>query len=267
MRARHFFLFAYLMAFAAVGCFAQAGEFREPWTRERAAIVLDPFQGNTIDWVQVATEPRVVAVIHRATIGGRRDTRYAERREEAKRRGYLWGSYHLGKPGDPVKQADFYLETVQPAADELLALDIESLNTSTDISLDDAVRFIARIKEKTDRYPLVYGNDNVIRTITRRFGKDSVFSKTPLWYARFRRDIPNFPTGTWDTYTLWQFSSEINCTPARPSNCLLRVPGTNTDMDINVFNGSAEELKRRWPFGKPEEPANPAPAPDGWRRR
>src|SRR4029079_13426049 len=125
---------------------------------------------------------------------------------EAKRRGYLWGSYHLGRPGNPVRQADFYLESLWPAAVEALDLDIESLNASTDMSLDDARRFIERIHEKTGRYPLVYGNDAVIRAISARFGKDEVFSKTSLWYARFRREIPNFPKGTWGTYTLWQFS-------------------------------------------------------------
>jgi len=251
MRARPSVYGTVLVISMAAISLAQSGEFREPWTRANAAIVLDPFQGNTIDWDRVVTEPKVVAIIHRATSGNRKDTKYAERKEEARRRGLLWGSYHLGKPGNPVRQADFYLEMVKPGADEVIALDIESLDPSTDISLDDAARFIERVKEKTGRFPLVYGNDNVIRTISTRFGKNSVFSKTPLWYARFRRDIPNFPKGTWDTYTLWQFSSEINCTPARPSDCLFRVPGTQTDMDINVFNGSAEELKSRWPFGQP----------------
>jgi lysozyme len=251
MRSRYLLYSTVLVISTVAISFAQPSEFREPWTRANAAIVLDPFQDNTIDWDKVVKEPKVVAVIHRATIGSRKDTKYAERKEEARRRGLLWGSYHLGKPGNPVGQADFYLETVRPAADEVLALDIESLNPSTDISLDDAVRFIERIKEKTGRFPLVYGNDNVIRAISNRFGRNSVFARTPLWYARFRREIPNFPRGTWDTYTLWQFSSEINCTRARPSACLFRVPGTQTDMDINVFNGSAEELRSRWPFGQP----------------
>jgi Glycosyl hydrolases family 25 len=267
MRSGPWYGSAVLIASTAVLCFAQTSEFREPWKRADAAIMLDPFQENTIEWDKVATEPKVVAVIHRATIGSRKDTKYVERRQEAKRRGFLWGSYHLGKPGDPIKQADFYLDTVKPATNEALALDIESLNNSTDISLDNARRFIERIKEKTGRFPLVYGNDAVIRAITTRFGKDDVFSKTLLWYARFRREIPNFPKGTWDTYTLWQFSSEINCTPEKPEACLIRIPGTKADMDINVFNGSAAELKSRWPLGSSEQPANPAPAADGWRRR
>jgi GH25 family lysozyme M1 (1,4-beta-N-acetylmuramidase) len=224
-------------------------EFREPWKREDAAIVLDPFEGNSIDWDKISTEPKVVGIIHRATIGSKADEKYAERREEAKRRGLRWGSYHLGRHGDPVRQADFYLDTVKPAADEVLALDIESLNAKIDISLDDARRFIQHVKERTGRSLLIYGNDSVIRTISSRFGKDGIFSKTHLWYARFRKEIPNFPTGTWDTYTLWQFSSEINCKPEQPDACLIRVPGTKTDMDVNVYNGSREELQSQWPFG------------------
>src|SRR4029453_3866228 len=58
-----------------------------------------------------------VAIIHRATIGDRADRKYAERRDEAKKRGYKWGAYHLGKRGDPLKQADFFLETEKPAGE------------------------------------------------------------------------------------------------------------------------------------------------------
>jgi GH25 family lysozyme M1 (1,4-beta-N-acetylmuramidase) len=230
--------------------FAQTGEFEEPWKDERVAIVIDPFQGNSIDWEQLAGDQRVAGIIHRATIGGRKDTGYAERREEAKRRGYKWGSYHLGKPGDPIGQADFYLDTVRPAEDEVIALDIESLNPATDMSLANAIRFIQRIKEKTGRYPVLYANHAVVKEISNRYPGDSLFSKTPLWYARFKSRVTDFPTKTWNAYTLWQFSSEINCQPTHPEKCLYRVPGTQTDMDINVYRGTVEELKANWPFGR-----------------
>ena len=244
---RYLFGLVLCLSVAAV-CLAQTGELQEPWKSENAALVLDPFQDNSIDFDKVATEPRVVAIIHRATIGSRKDTKYAARRDEAKRRGYRWGSYHLGKPGDPIVQADFYLATVQPGEDEVMALDIESLNASTDMTLANARRFLLRVQEKTGRLPMVYGNDAVIRKISTSFGKDDVFSKTRLWYARFLQKIPNFPRGTWETYTLWQFSSEINCTPARPDACLIRIPGTQMDMDVNVFHGTVDELKAQWPF-------------------
>src|SRR6185369_15341639 len=100
--------------------FAQSPDFNEPWKNPNIALAIDPFEGNAIDWDQLATDRRVVAIIHRATIGDRVDKKYAERKIEAKKRGYKWGAYHFGRPGDPVKQADFFLETVKPEADDLI---------------------------------------------------------------------------------------------------------------------------------------------------
>ena len=67
--------------------FAQSPEFNEPWKKPNVALAIDPFEGNQIDWDKLATEKRVVAIIHRATIGDRADKKYAERKIEAKRRG------------------------------------------------------------------------------------------------------------------------------------------------------------------------------------
>jgi GH25 family lysozyme M1 (1,4-beta-N-acetylmuramidase) len=245
IRVSLMFLFLLL---ARTFTFAPTADFDRPWTDPTTAIVLDPFEGNSIDWDKVLTDTRVVAVIHRGTIGSRKDTLYKTRRDEAKNRGYKWGSYHLGKPGDPIVQADFYLATIAPADDEVMALDIESLDTDRDMSLADARRFIKHIREKTGRYPMLYANHAVVKEISLKFPHDEVFSKTSLWYARFKSQVTDFPTATWDTYTLWQFSSEINCKPAHPEDCLYRVPGTKTDMDVNVYRGSVAGLKAKWPF-------------------
>lgn len=240
-------LFLTLLLFGAfLVCFAEADKFQEPWKDDRTAIVLDPFEGNSIDWEQLSTDQRVVGMIHRATIGYRVDKEYFNRKYEAKNRGYKWGSYHVGRPGDPIKQADFYLKTIKVPEDEILALDLESLDSSKSMSLEDACLFIKHIKEKTGRYPLVYGNRLVINAITELYGNDEIFSKTPLWYARFKRTISDFPLGTWDSYTFWQFSSEINCKPTETGSCLYLVPGTQTDMDINVYNGSVDDLRKNW---------------------
>jgi lysozyme len=233
----------------ACSAFAQSPEFSEPWQNPKIAIAIDPFEGNDINWDELATDTRVVAIIHRATIGDRVDRKYAERRDEARKRGYKWGAYHFGKPGDPIKQADFFLATVKPGKDDLIALDLESTDAK-DMSLDEARVFIKRIKEKTGRYPLIYANNEVAKAISQQYGADDVFAKTRLWYARFKRNVTDFPPGTWKTYTLWQFSSEQNCSPAKRSACLYTVPGTEYDMDIDVYNGTIEELRSRWPFNK-----------------
>jgi lysozyme len=242
------FLLPFLILFSGAFTFAQTGDFNQPWTDPTIAIVLDPYEGNSIDWDKVATDTRVVAVIHRGTIGSRKDALYKTRRDEAKNRGYKWGSYHLGKPGDPITQADFYLSTMAPTGDEVMALDIESLDADRDMNLANARRFVQRIKEKTGRYPMLYANQAVVQEISLRFPHDEVFSKVPLWYARFKSRVTDFPTATWSTYLLWQFSSEINCVAAHPENCLYRVPGTKTDMDVNVYRGSVADLKAKWPF-------------------
>ena len=233
---------------AAVAFVGAQTEFNAPWTRPDRAIVLDPYQDNSINWNAMAADKSVVGIIHRASIGMRTDTRYHERRAEALKRGYRWGSYHLGRRGDPTAQADFYLDFTKPAADEVIALDIETLDTSVDMSLDDAKVFMMRVSSRTGRLPMIYANHAVVSEISRRFRADAVFSKASLWYARFRQTIPDFPRGTWSTYSLWQFSSEINCKASAPQSCLYRVPGTQPDMDVNVCNGTFTDCRTRWPF-------------------
>ncbi len=224
---------------------AQPSEFQQPWLDSTRALLIDPYHGNPIDWDQLATDTRVVAVLHKATQGFRVDPEFAGRRTIAKSRGYKWGAYHLGIPGDPVAQADFFLETTGIHADEVYALDLEDLNPAKSMPLDSAVKFIERVREKTGRYPLVYCNRVVLDGIAEKFDSGSVFARCPLWHARFRKDIPDFNTKTWQTYAIWQFSCELNC--SEKGDCPYRVPGTKADMDINVYNGTREDLLEKWP--------------------
>src|SRR5712672_1375715 len=137
---------------STLSAFAQSPEFNEPWKDPNIALAIDPYEKNDIDWDKLATDKRVVAIIHRATIGDRADRKYAERRDEAKKRGYKWGAYHFGRPGDQNKQADCFLKTVKPEGGELMALDLGSVDKGKDMSLEEARVFIKRIKEKTDRH-------------------------------------------------------------------------------------------------------------------
>jgi hypothetical protein len=198
----------------------------------------------------LATDKRVVAIIHRATIGDRVDKKYAERKIEAKQRGYKWAPITLARRAIRSSKLTFFSKTVRPDKDDLLALDLESTDAAKYMSFSDARIFIQRIREKTGRYPLVYANKLVTQAISAEFGADDVFTKTPLWYARFKSSVTDFPAGTWSTYTLWQFSSEINCKADDRSACLYTVPGTEYDMDVDAYNGTIEELRARWPFAK-----------------
>ncbi|MDP9606342.1 glycoside hydrolase family 25 protein [Variovorax sp. NFACC27] len=221
---------------------AHAGEFDRPWREESTALVIDPYADNPIVWDKLQTEKRVVAIIHKSTIGTSRiDGKYFARKAEAKQRGYLWGSYHWGLAGDPERQAEHYINTVKPGPDELIALDLEDATSHTLMNADEALRFIRRVKQLTGRYPVLYTNHASAKLISSKF-KSTEFAQTPLWYARFKASVTDFPKGVWPTYALWQFSSEI--LPQFP------VKGTKSDMDVNVYNGTIEELKARWPLTK-----------------
>lgn len=228
-------------------------EFKEPWKDSTTALVIDPYHENGLNFDQLATEPRVAGIIHKASEGLQTDGElYGTRRDEARRRGYKWGSYHLGRPHHPIRQADFYLATAQPTDDDLMALDLEDV-TSSDMSLADAESFVSHIKQQTGRYPLVYVTGKVRDAITENYGSESVFAQAPLWYARYLRgnDITRFfPSRLWSTYTLWQFASEINCPSKDGLTCPFSVPipGTGYDMDVNVFYGTVAELRSKWPF-------------------
>src|SRR5262249_835021 len=217
-----------------------ASEFRPTWNDPKVPLLIDSYLANSIEWDKLKTEPRVVAIIHKSTIGTSEiDPAYQSRKAEAKERGYLWGSYHWGVAGNPKEQADFYLDTVKPAEDELIALDLEDVTSRTLMNADEALVFINRINEKLGRYPVLYTNHKSARILSSKFN-GTASANAPLWYARFKSNVTDFPAGLWPTYTLWQFSSEILFQKA--------IPGTKKDMDVNVFNGTIEDIRSQWPL-------------------
>ncbi len=227
-------------------------KFNRPWGKPNQAIVIDAFHGNTINWDKLKTDKRVVGILHKATEGlDFTDSKYTERKLEAKKRGYKWGSYHLLRKGDPIGQAKFYLRNIgKNTSDEIMSLDVECTDHSNcniekyRVSIEEIKLFLNYVKRKTGRYPIFYGNQSAVKDLSTRFPNDKLLTKIPLWYARFKLEVTDFPKGIWKTYAFWQFSSEINCKPSKP--CLYRVPGTQHDMDVNVYNGSIDELRRKW---------------------
>lgn len=233
---------------------AQASEFSRPWLDADVAIILDPFEDNPIDWDKVITDTRVVGMIHRATIGMGSDDEYSSRRGEAKNRGFKWGSYHLLTTADPEDQVDHYLSVTGIDATETYAIDVECLSViagcakpSFQVSIAQIEAAIAHFKQKTGRLPLIYANGSVTSVLADKLAGKPELSGLKLWYARFRSTLTNFPQGIWPSYTVWQFSSEINCRPA-PGDCPYRVPGTKFDMDINAYNGTVAEARAAWPL-------------------
>src|SRR4051794_12030595 len=120
----------------------------------------------------------IVGVIHEATYPRfDRDNAYPSRQQAASRAGLLWGAYHFGDATDPVRQADHFLRVVSSSwvpsagapvgAGVLLVLDFEKNGhyPGGTMRADQAVAFVERIKERTAKYPGVYGSENRLRAV------------------------------------------------------------------------------------------------------
>lgn len=236
----------------------QAGEFNRPWKDPTPALVLDAYGPNKLDLAQIATDPRIAGILHKATQGlTKTDSKYLARRDNAKSAGFLWGSYHLLTTQDIERQVDHYLTVTGVQADETYAIDVECLagasscaSSSFKVTVAQVKQALVYFKSKTGKFPLLYANGSVTVRLANAFNGDPTFKDVRLWYARFKGNISShFPTAHWSTYRLWQFSSEINCKPA-PGGCPYRVPGTRFDMDVNAFWGSVAEIKSAWPIDR-----------------
>ncbi|MFT6632855.1 MAG: GH25 family lysozyme M1 (1,4-beta-N-acetylmuramidase) [Bacteriovoracaceae bacterium] len=218
--------------------------FNKTWEDENSSIVIDAYEGNSIDWEKMKTDQKVVGVIHRSSDGLRVDKKYFERKEKALKNGYLWGAYHLGRPGRVIEQARLLLDMTNEDDNTILILDLEATSSSNMMNIDEAVEFMNYVYTESGKIPVIYANHSVTKSLNQKLSSNILFKQAPLWYARFRSSIPDFPVGIWNDYFLWQFSSEINC--KRTGSCLYNVPGTTSYMDINVYAGPKSKLRREW---------------------
>jgi GH25 family lysozyme M1 (1,4-beta-N-acetylmuramidase) len=248
-----------------------AADFSEPWKRNDRALVIDAYEYNEIDWQKLATDKRIAGFIGKASDGlppayrcsSRDETeealcsalwkRYAvakelfhTRKTIAKSLGLKWGAYHLGRPGNPIEQANHFIDFAEPGPDDLVAIDIEDNDPDKWMSLEDAEEFARHIKRRIGRFPVLYTNGTTAKYVADNRERYPLLSRLPLWYARYKPEIgEHFPKGNWQDYTLWQFASQVNCDDKR---CPYRVPGTNNDIDVNVASMDAEALREAWPF-------------------
>jgi GH25 family lysozyme M1 (1,4-beta-N-acetylmuramidase) len=246
-------------------------DFSEPWKRADRALVIDAYEYNPIDWQKLVGDKRIVGFINKgsdgvsppyACRGNETEVKLCKalwkrhavarelfhtRRTVAKALGLEWGAYHLGRPGNPIEQANNFIDFAEPGPDDLIALDIEENDREKWMSLTDAETFVRHIHTRLGRWPVLYTNGSTALHIAENRDRYTLLSRLPLWYARYKPAIGlHFPKGHWDTYALWQFSAGVNC---GPRSCPYRVPGTPLDIDVNVASMSAKELRTAWPFG------------------
>lgn len=206
--------------------------------------IIDIYHQNDIN-LGVARDGGIVAVIHKATQGGAvRDSRYHQRRQQAKNLGLLWGAYHFSTGASVDDQVENFLNHARPEDDDLISLDWEP-SDGPDMTLAQARQFVQMIRNETGRWPVIYGGHLLREAVGHQ--PDPILSNCPLWYARYGNSPIGIPTQVWPTYTLWQYTDgDVGPEPHT-------TPGAGGGIDRNIFQGTTEQLRNQWPFTRREE--------------
>ncbi|GAB4459091.1 MAG: hypothetical protein Kow0070_13680 [Anaerolineales bacterium] len=194
-----------------------------------------------IDWPKVrATGQRFVFA--KATEGNfYADPTFPANWSGAKAAGLLRGAYHFFRPNvDGRKQAKKFIDYIKSTKDngELPpALDLETHDGQTN------ARIISRAKDWLDEVEAAFGKKPIIYSgqyflqdhFSEAGGGPPAWAKDyPLWLAQYPNAYmegqqPFLPRG-WFKWTFWQYSEKG------------RLNGINANVDLNVFNGTLEEL-------------------------
>jgi lysozyme len=212
------------------------------------------------DFVAMKSEG-VLGVIHEATFPRyERDWRYAERQIQALRAGLLWGAYHFADGTDPIRQADHFLSVVAsshplvsgPSEEEktrpgvLLVLDFEKNHyRGGNMTVGQAAAFAQRIKERTGKYPGIYGSENRLRQMFSGVSgaQLAVLSNCWLWVANYHAQ----PRGIspWGQWHMWQYTGDGKC-GLRPRGAFPVGVANMRKAERNIFNGNNASLQAFW---------------------
>ena len=210
------------------------------------------------DFVRMKAEG-IVAVIHEASYPRfERDAYYLARQQAATRAGLLWGAYHFANANDPVRQADHFLGIVSRAwantdqasrpAGVLLVLDFERNGhyPGGTMRVDQAVAFAERIRERTGKYPGIYGNEHHLHRMMNSSRVTSaqkrVLANCWLWMANWgARPRAASP---WSSWNLWQYCGDGKCRLPRAG--YPKSVANVAKAERNIFNGTRAELLSFW---------------------
>jgi lysozyme len=219
---------------------------------------LSHYDGMRPDFSRMRDEG-VVGVIHEATFPRfDSDSQYGIRQQAATRSGLLWGAYHFGDATDPIRQADHFLRVVELTWSKanleprpggiLLVLDFEKNHYSGGtMRVDQAVAFVERIRQRTGKYPGVYGSENRLRAVLNSSRVTStqrqVLTNCWLWIANYHYEPRS--TAPWSRWHLWQYTGDGKC-GLRPRTAFPKSVANIPRAERNIFRGSAAALRAFW---------------------
>lgn len=154
------------------------------------------------------------------------DTTFVHNFDLARQYGFIRGAYHFYNPKtDASRQADFFIRSVQLEPGDLPpVLDIEKRGDDDDRLRKDLLVWLRKIELHYKVKPILYTSYK----FKTRYLNDSVFNTYPYWIAHYYVDSVEYK-GQW---RFWQHTDAGT------------LPGIREQVDLNVFNGTLEELKQ-----------------------
>lgn len=193
---------------------------------------------GAIDWDAVANTD-VRFAIARVSDGSYADSRFSANWSEMSRVGLVRGAYQYFRAGQSAaSQADRMIDAVRDlqAGDLAPVIDVETADGQSGSTVVAKVReWLDRVEAGTGRTPIVYAASGFWNTLPGTSG----FDRYPLWVANYGVECPSMPE-PWGDWTMWQQGDDG------------RVPGISGNVDVDVFQGTEEDLARF--AGRPSEP-------------
>lgn len=157
----------------------------------------------------------------------------------------LRGVYHfLDWTADADRQAEHFCNTIAghkldfpPIVDFECRANPPDQKTAT----SELWGFVVAIERITGRVPIIYTGPSYWK----EYGsKDKVWRKYPLWIANYQVTKPIIPN-PWDEYFLWQYTDRGD---GLAYGCEAKA------VDLNYFDGTLAELRRRLGLDAPTKP-------------
>ena len=187
--------------------------------------------GTPIDWSKVRSDGQSFAFVKATEGGDWVNPHYVQDIQAANAAGLRTGAYNYARPaGDAKTQAANFAAQIALAPNQTLppALDIEVTEGKSAAQLEQWIEeFTSELKRLTGRTPMIYTYKYFWMG---QMNNSQKFSDMPLWLAAYQDQAPE-AVGGWNELSFWQRSGSG------------KVAGISTDVDMNLFNGSKQQLR------------------------
>ena len=183
-----------------------------------------------IDWEKLEREnpkENPIRFVYMKACEGKdhKDTQFDTNWKMAKEHGFTRGAYHYFSPySTGLEQAAMFIKTVKIEKGDLApVIDVEEKPKDRALFMQELKIFIAELEQHYGIKPIIYSG----KKYKERYLNDKYFDRFPTWIAHYYVDTLEVN----QRWTLWQCSDRG------------RLPGINRDVDINIFNGTANNLE------------------------